>query len=56
MNSILSRDFKYTNAASTNIAKSFARVRREQEAARKLQEQAEAEAVKKVSAIKRGAK
>jgi len=49
MNSILDRSFRYTNAASTNIAKTFARVRREQEAARKAQEQAEVEATKKVT-------
>ena len=34
MSRILSRDFKYTNAASTNIRKLFARVRREQAAAK----------------------
>ena len=34
---ILNPQWRYTNAASTNIAKTFARVRREQEAAKKQQ-------------------
>jgi hypothetical protein len=38
MKSILDPTFRYTNSASTDIRKTFARVRREQEAERKARE------------------
>jgi hypothetical protein len=38
MKSILDKSFKYTNAASTDIRKTFARVRREQQQQRDLEE------------------
>jgi hypothetical protein len=52
MKSILHPDFKYTPAASTDIRKTFARLRREA----KAREQADqAEAVSKVRTLKRKA-
>ncbi len=38
MKSILSKDFRYTNAASTNLKATFARVRREQDALKRERE------------------
>jgi hypothetical protein len=55
MNSILNPQFRYTNAASTNLHKTFARIRREQEREKKEQDAAVAEAQRKVANIK-GAK
>lgn len=49
MKSLLDSTFRYTNAASTDIAKTFARIRREQEAARK----AAAESSKKILPMKK---
>jgi hypothetical protein len=49
VNSILNPQFRYTNAASTNLHKTFARVRREQDREKKEQDAAVAEAAKKVT-------
>lgn len=50
--SILDPKFRYTNSASTDIAKTFARIRREQAEALKRQQADLAEASKKVTKIK----
>lgn len=52
MKSIFDRSFRYTNAASTDIAKTFARIRREQREQQRLQEAAAADAKAKVAPIK----
>lgn len=56
MKSIFDKSFRYTNAASTDIAKTFARIRREQREQQRLREAAEAESKAKVAPIKKGAK
>lgn len=52
--SILDPEFKYVHSSKTSLAKTFARIRREQEAIRKAEEQARPSA--KVTNLKRGAK
>lgn len=48
---ILDRQWKYVNAASTNLAKTFARIRREQEAEAKRNAANDSEAARKVRKI-----
>lgn len=51
MKSIFDRSFKYTPAAATDLKKTFARIKREQQALQRLREAAEAEAAVKVLPI-----
>lgn len=46
----------YTNSGATNIAKTFARIRREQEEAKARAAADEAERGRKVSTLRKGAK
>jgi hypothetical protein len=55
MKSILDRSFRYTSSAQTDVRKTFARIRREQQIYQHAQAQADAEARLKVSPI-RGAR
>lgn len=56
MKSILDRSFHYTPSAATDLKKTFARVRREQERERQAQQQADDEAKRKVATINRKTK
>jgi hypothetical protein len=55
MKSILDRSFRYTSSAQTDVRKTFARIRREQQMHQHAQAQADVEARLKVSPI-RGAR
>lgn len=52
--SILDKAFKYTNAASTDLRETFARVRRKQLEADQLKAEREAATAKKVMPLKAG--
>lgn len=52
MKSILDRSFRYTSSAQTDVRKTFARVRREQQMQQQAQAQADAEAMPKIAPIR----
>lgn len=54
MKSILDRSFRYTPAVQTDLKKTFARLRREQEKQAEARAEVEAEAKRKVAPLKRG--
>lgn len=56
MKSILDSTFKYTSAAATDVAKTFARVRREQAAARQSALEAQARKVTALPVKREGGK
>ena len=51
MNSILNPSFRYTDSASTNIAKTFAKIRKQLAEEEKRKQAAEAERQEKVRSI-----
>jgi hypothetical protein len=53
MKSILDATFKYTPASHTNIAKTFARIRKEQREQAEAEAQAKAEQATKVAQLRR---
>ncbi len=53
MKSILDRSFRYTPSVQTDVRKTFARIRREQQAQQHAQAQADIVATLKVSPIRR---
>ncbi|MGQ0522880.1 MAG: hypothetical protein ACT4P8_04365 [Betaproteobacteria bacterium] len=52
MKSILDRTFRYTSSERTDVRKTFARVRREQQLQEQARARSEAEALSKVSPIR----
>jgi hypothetical protein len=55
MKSILDPSFRYTASGSTNLQKTFERIRREQRTEVELASQTSAEAIAKLASIARGA-
>lgn len=54
MRSILEHSFRYTSSVQTDLKKTFARIRREQREQDRVQAEADAEAMLKVSPIRHG--